>query len=205
MDFIFEKLRIFMHGSFLDGAWIVFLLAFFESLPFVGAIIPGTIIIVFVGFLVSIFNLNIYLLIIGAILGAVVGDIVGFYFGRVKKNEYLWAHKFIFKYLYIPEAGKFLLKQGGRSIVLGRLIGPTRSFVPFYMGREGETENRFWVYDIIGAIIWALFYLMIGYIFGSSYDVLQKYIKGFEFFIILLIVFSIGPFVITKLFKRKIM
>jgi membrane protein DedA with SNARE-associated domain len=205
MDFVLEKLHYYFQNSFLDGSWIVFVLALLESLPFIGALVPGTIIIVFVGFLAYVLNLNLGLVIIGAVLGAVVGDIIGFYFGRVKKKEYVWAHKFIFKYLYIPEAGRFLLDKGGLSVVLGRLLGPTRAFVPFYMGREGEKEDRFWFYDILGAIIWAVFYVMLGYLFGTSYELLKMYLHGFEMFVVLLMILIIGPFVLTKIFKKKIM
>jgi len=205
MDFVLSKLYVYFQNCFLDGAWIVFVLAILESLPFIGALVPGTIIIVFVGFLAYIFELNLFLVIGGAVLGAVVGDIIGFYFGRVKKKEYVWAHKFIFKYLYIPEAGRFLLDKGGFSIVLGRLLGPTRAFVPFYMGREGEKEDRFWMYDIIGAMIWAVFYVILGYMFGTSYDLLEKYLNGFGLFVGLLMILIIGPFVLTKIFKKKIM
>ena len=204
MDFILSKLYVYFQNSFLDGSWIVFVLAVMESLPFIGALVPGTIIIVFVGFLAFVFNLNLGLIILGAVLGAVVGDVIGFYFGRVKKKEYAWAHKFIFKYLYIPEAGRFLLDKGGFSVVLGRLLGPTRAFVPFYMGREGEKEDRFWLYDILGAIIWAVFYVMLGYMFGTSYDLLQKYLNGFSMFIVLFVILTVGPFVLTKIFKKKI-
>jgi membrane protein DedA with SNARE-associated domain len=188
-----------------DGYGIIFLLAFLEALAFVGVLFPGTIIIVFVGFLAygGVFDLEWAFVL--CVVGALIGDLISYYMGKRKGLEPKISSKSIFKWLYIPEAGTFLLSQGGLSVVLGRFLGPTRSFTPFYMGAAGEGEKKFILYDFLGVLIWAAFYLMLGYVFGNSYELIKSFIGLIMFFVALLMVLTIGPLVLAKIYKKKIL
>ena len=188
----------------LGGYGVIFLLAFLEALAFIGVLFPGTIIIVLVGFMTYMGHFNLALAFLACVVGALAGDLVSYYIGKKKGLDLKLGDKGIFKYLYFPDAGDFLLDKGSISIIIGRFIGPTRAFVPFYMGAAGEKEKRFIWYDVIGVLVWAAFYLLLGYVFGNSYELLENFINGFEFFIILFMVLTIGSLLLTKLFKKKL-
>ncbi len=188
----------------LRGYEAIFLFAFLEAFAFIGIIFPGTIIIVLIGFLSYIGQFNFWLAFCAAVLGALVGDIASYYLGKRKGLDLKIGQKSIFKYLYVPEAGGFLLDKGTLSIIVGRFIGPTRAFVPFYMGAAGEKEKKFIISDIIGVLIWAAFYLLLGFFFGNSLHYLRGLISGLEFFIVLFLIFTIAPFVLTKILKKKL-
>ncbi|NQT49283.1 DedA family protein [Candidatus Kuenenbacteria bacterium] len=188
----------------LKGYGVIFLFSFLEAFAFVGILFPGTIIIVLIGLLSYLGHFNIALAFAAAVLGALAGDLGSYYLGKKKGLDLKLGDKGIFKFLYMPEAGEFLLEGGGISIITGRFIGPTRAFVPFYMGAAGEKEKKFIIYDVVGVLVWAAFYLMLGYVFGNSYEFVKQFISGLQFFVILFIVLTVGSLVLTKLFKKKL-
>lgn len=147
---------------------------------------------------------NIFVSFAMAVLGAGVADILSYYMGRYKGLDLKIGKKKLFRFLYLPEAGDFLLNRGGLSIVIGRFIGPTRAFVPFYMGAAGEKERKFIFYDILGIIIWAMFYLLIGFVFGKSYELLRNMMSVFAIFIVFVIMLTVSPLIFTKIFKKKL-
>ena len=182
---------------------LILLFSFLESLVFVGLLFPGTILIV-VGYLCYLGQVHFSLAFLFAIVGAILADITGYYIGRRKGVDLKLGQKSIFKYCYHPEAGKLLLDGGGLSIIVGRLIGPTRAFVPFYMGAAGEKERRFILYDLAGVIIWATFYLLLGYLFGDSYELVKKFVGGLEFLVFAIIIFSVCSYIVARIFKKKL-
>jgi membrane protein DedA with SNARE-associated domain len=186
------------------GYELVFLAAAIESLAFIGALFPGTVIFVAIGLFAYLGYLKLYLVFPITIIGALLGDLISYYVGKRKGLELKLGQKSIFKYLYLPEAGDFLLANGGLSIITGRIFGPTRAFVPFYMGAAGEKERKFIIYDIIGVTIWASFYLFLGYAFGDSYNFLKHFMNTVELVVIALILFIVGPLIIARIFRKKV-
>lgn len=182
---------------------IIFLFSFLESLAFVGILFPGMILIV-VGYLCYLGQLHFSLTFLFAVTGAILADFISYHIGRKKGVDLKLGQKSIFKYFYHAEAGKLLLDGGGLSIIVGRLIGPTRAFVPFYMGAAGEKERRFILYDLAGVIVWAAFYLLLGYLFGDSYELVKKFINGAEFLAIAVIIFAGCSYLVARLFKKKL-
>lgn len=182
---------------------LIFLFSFLESLAFVGILFPGTVIII-IGYLCYLGQLNFVLSFVMAVIGALIADLISYYIGRKKGLDLKIGQKSIFKYFYHKEAGEMLLEGGGISIVIGRLIGPTRAFVPFYMGAAGERERKFIIYDVIGVVVWAAFYLLLGYLFGDSYHILKRFMSGMEFLIIAGLVFGGSSYLVSKLFKKKL-
>ncbi len=203
MEKILESLVIYVQKISFWIYPLILLFSFLESLVFVGVIFPGTILIV-VGYLCYLGQVHFSLAFVFAIAGAILADIMGYYIGRRKGLDLKIGQKSIFKHFYHPEAGKLLLDGGGLSIIVGRLIGPTRAFVPFYMGAAGEKERRFILYDLAGVIVWATFYLLLGYLFGDSYELVKKFISGLEFLIIALIIFFSCSYFVARVFKKKL-
>jgi len=188
----------------LKGYELVFLAAAIESLAFIGALFPGTVIFVAIGFFSYLGYLKLYLVFPITIIGALLGDLISYYVGKQKGLDLKLGRKSIFKYLFLPEAGAFLMGNEGLSIISGRIFGPTRAFVPFYMGAAGTKEKKFIVYDVIGVLIWSAFYLFLGYAFGDSYQFLKHFINSMEMVIIGIIILVAGPLVIARIFRKKV-
>lgn len=187
----------------LHGYELIFLIIVGEAIAFVGVLIPGTLLLVLLGFFVQLGYFNLFVVLAVVIIGALIGDIFSYYLGRRYGTDVKLGRHSVFKYLYLPEAGDLLLQKGGLSVISGRFIGPTRVFVPFYLGAAGEREKKFIIYDIIGVVIWAVFYLLLGMIFGDSYDKIKQFMDDLDFFVVLFLVLTIAPFLAAKFYKKK--
>ncbi len=60
---------------------------------------------------------------------------------------------------------KQLEKNGFWYIVLGKFHNFTRAFIPFIAGSSGMSEKKFWIYNMIGSIIWAFSINLLGIFF----------------------------------------
>jgi len=188
--------------------WIVFISGILEATIFIGLFIPTGILIVIYGFVAYngyIVGANVVAI---AILGAIVGDIINYAFGRyhLKKHRLKNIQKVekIFKKKNYLDHGKaFFEKHGGKSVFLGRFIGMVRPFISFISGTAKMPFKKFMYFNIIGAVIWVMFYFSIGYLFGSSATKLSKMlgtIGDISFFFAFLIILFI---LLRTLFNQK--
>ncbi len=161
--------HLFRHVSDLGplayGA--IFLLTFIESFAFFGALVPGTPVVVFLGFLASKGEINIYLLIVMAIIGGILGDAVSYYLGT-KGTRFFSYEKKILNMNHLDRGKRFFAKYGDRSIFLSRFVGPIRPIVPFIAGLAQMDKKVFLFWNVTSSIVWSLFYVLLGYHFGNS-------------------------------------
>ena len=183
------------------GYWFIFLIAFLESLAFVGLIIPGAIIIIFMGFLALQGFYDLGDLIWFAAIGAIIGDGVSFLFGR--RGKIFVKSRFFFKESYLQTGKRFFKRHGTKSIFLGRFIGALRPVIPFVVGIFGMEVRTFFFWDILSAFLWATTYLLFGYFFGHTWNLIEIWSPrvGIFFFIIAILIGGIylfDRFVITQ-------
>ncbi|QTS84051.1 bifunctional DedA family/phosphatase PAP2 family protein [Coxiella endosymbiont of Amblyomma nuttalli] len=174
-----------------------FVVAFAESLPLVGTIIPSSITMSIMGILIGRGIITLDATIFWAALGALIGDTIGFFIGKYY-NEYLrtiWPFKKYPRWLALGE--DFFRKHGGKSILVGRFVGPVRSSVPLIAGLLKMTWFRFFVAAIPSVILWAIAYLLPGVLIGSvslklPQGVTTKFILiGFGIIILLWLLFFV--------------
>ena len=168
-SFYHAILGFFRHADQL-GAWAylaVFILTFVESFAFIGALIPGTPVIIFLGFIASKGHLNIGLLLVLATLGGILGDNVSYYLGT-KGVRLFGAEKKILKLNHLERGKKFFARHGDKSIFFSRFIGPIRPVVPFLAGLADMNRKTFFFWNVVSSTAWSLFYVYMGYFFGGA-------------------------------------
>jgi len=158
-------------GSYL---LVMFLIAFAESVPMVGLIVPGSTLIVFAGFLVLKGKCTLSLLIIVTTCGAFLGDLfsfwLGFYYGsKLLKLRSIQKHR-----KTIKKSEQFFVEHGGKSIFFARFLGPIRGITPFIAGLSGMSGRPFYGYALISAILWGICYPGMGYLGGQSWQQAQS-------------------------------
>lgn len=149
------------------GELFAFLVAFTESLPIIGTVIPGSVTMTAVGFLIGTGALpGLFTLLIAAI-GALLGDAIGFgsgyWFNDGVRN--IWPFRKHPKILSLGE--NFFRKHGGKSIFIGRFVGPARSTIPLVAGLLKLSWFRFWIAALPSAILWAIAYTVPGILLGA--------------------------------------
>ena len=201
MDFIKSFLPTVEHFG-LAGYWFILLVAFVESLAFVGLVVPGTIIIVAMGFFALNGFYDIGDLIWFAAIGAILGDALSFHLGR-KGIRLFSKNKFIFRQSYLNMGEKFFKRHGGKSILFGRFIGVFRPIIPFVAGMFKMEAGIFFLWSLISSILWATFFLLLGYLFGHAWQVMEIWSPRIGLFIVILVlviagVYAFDRFVITQ-------
>lgn len=174
------------------GAWnylVAFLAASLESFPFIGTFLPGQQIMLIVGGFFGADNLFPTMLV--SAVGACLGNAAGFFLGRA------YGHELLERFGDAVGLGrteraymeKGIQSEGGWFIVLGKFHNFARSFVPFIAGAARMETTRFWVWNIIGSIIWSVCILLLGVVFATYYATITQYI-GYGFLVILIAIFG---------------
>lgn len=166
-------------GPFIHtyGLFIIFLVSFFEALPLIGLLIPGQIFVILAGFLAKNDLLSLYWVIIVAAVASILGDTLGYFIGRKYGYKFVanYGKYFFFKLEYFNKIQDMVLKHTGKTLILGRFNSLTRAFGPFIAGASKISFWRFMMFNIIGGILWAVTFTMIGWIFGKSFEIASQY------------------------------
>ena len=110
------------------GNWLFLILAFIESAPFIGLVIPGATFITIGGLLASQGYLNVFNVIIFAAIGAILGDFFSYFLGRWSEN---WIkRKKIINPTILKYGENFFKRYGDKSVFFGRFFGPVRATSP---------------------------------------------------------------------------
>ena len=151
----------------LIGLLCTFLVALIESLPLFGTLVPGSITMTAIGALIGAAILPPIATFIAAILGAFAGDCLGFWLGdRYHATiRTAWPLNKLSKWINYSE--KFFSNHGGKSIIIGRFIGPTRAAMPLIAGILRFTWMQFLGPAILAAVLWSLIYTLPGILLGA--------------------------------------
>jgi undecaprenyl-diphosphatase len=165
---LLQEVAVFIaaHAGWAYGA--IFLISLSESLAMVGLIVPGTTILFGVGAILATGSLAMKPALLAAVAGAVAGDGISYWIGRVYRESLrrLWPFS---RYPAVLEKGKgFFFRHGGKSIFLGRFVGPVRPVVPLVAGMLGMAPTHFLVANVLSAVGWALACLLPGAFLGAS-------------------------------------
>lgn len=159
------------------GYFGIFSIVFLESGMMIGFFFPGDSLLFTAGFLASQGIIDIKILIIGSFLAAVAGDSIGYYLGQkfgrklFQKEKSIWFHK-----NHLVRAQKFYDKHGGKTIILARFIPVIRAFAPVVAGVGLMRYKSFVLYNLVGAVLWAIAIPLLGYYLGSLIPDVDKYL-----------------------------
>ncbi|MBI5072562.1 DedA family protein [Candidatus Woesearchaeota archaeon] len=170
------------------GYWIILLAATLESSPLFGILVPGQPIVIMGGFFVKLGILDMGDTIFIAALGAILGDVIGYGLGRKYGYSFItrYGKYFFFKQEHFEKTKKLMNHHTGKTLIIGRFNSLTRAFAPFVAGSSDISFIKFLTYNIIGGVSWAISLVMIGYVFGRSYEIASQYIGKFIFIAIVL-------------------
>ncbi len=179
--------------------FITFIISLAESLAIIGSIIPGSVTMTAIGILAGSGIMRIDLTLLAATLGAVCGDSLSYALGFFYSERLVEIWPFN-KYPHWLKYGKdFFARHGGKSVLVGRFIGPLRSLIPVIAGILHMKQWRFLIANVLSAFGWSLLYVMPGVLIGAASHSLSAE-SATRLFIIILIVLA-GIWLISLLLK----
>lgn len=170
---MFDINSIIQSGGILIVAFIVFA----ESGLLVGFWLPGDTLLLGAGIIAAQGELNIFTLIAAVVLAAIIGDNVGYSIGQktgpriFKKDDSIF-----FQREHIEKAEAFYEAHGGKTIILARFIPIVRTFAPLVAGVGNMDRKKFFMFNIVGAVLWGAGITLLGYWFGTKIPHLEEYV-----------------------------
>ncbi len=181
--------------------WGIFLLMFLEStfFPF-----PSEIIMIPAGYLAFKGEMNLYAVVLVGVLGSVGGALFNYYlamhFGR--KIILKYGRYFFIKEETLDKLEAFFVKHGELSTFNGRLIPGIRQLISLPAGLARMNVVRFSLYSALGAGIWVLVLVALGYLLGSNEALISEYLKTATVIALISVVF-ITIFYVVRYRRRK--
>lgn len=151
---------------------------FAESGLFFGFFLPGDSLLLTCGLLAYKGFFNIWVLIIIFPIMAILGDNVGYWFGhKVGPPIFSRPESRLFKPQNLAKAHAFYEKYGPVTLVLARFMPFIRTFVPIVAGAVTMEYRTFFIYNVIGGILWGAGVTLVGYFLGAMFppEVLDRY------------------------------
>lgn len=178
----------------------IFGIIFAESGVLLGLFLPGDTLLFTAGFLASQDIFNYWHLVLSVLAGAVLGDSFGYAFGKkvgpsiFKREESIFFHKD-----HIERARLFYEKHGGKTIILARFTPIIRTFAPILAGVGGMNYSKFFLYNILGGLIWTFSLTSLGYYLGNLVGNIDYIILPL---VVIIFAISIAPAVIPLIKSR---
>lgn len=154
----------------------IFLLMAIESsfIPF-----PSEIVLIPAGYLASSGQMNIFAIMGSALGGSLVGAFINYYLALLLGRKMLQKYG---KYFFVKESAvdkmdAYFAKHGHISTFIGRLIPGIRQLISIPAGLARMDLATFSIYTTLGAGIWALILVMLGYFIGENKELLDAYLK----------------------------
>ena len=199
----FNPIDIVLHlDVYLDmlvnnyGPWIyaiLFLVIFCETGLVVMPFLPGDSLLFIAGAVAAGGGMDPVLLAGLLMLAAILGDSTNYIIGRTA-GEKLFSNpnSKIFRRDYLQKTHDFYDRHGGKTVTLARFLPILRTFAPFVAGVGKMPYPRFFMFSILGTILWVGGLVTLGYFFGNV-PFIKKNLSLLVVFIILL---SLIPMII---------
>lgn len=181
-------------GFFFPGDSLLFL-AGVASSPVADSIFGENTQISFVGLLIA--------APLAAIAGAQLGHWLGARYGRRMFDK---PDSKLFKKEYVEKAEYYFEKFGpAKAVVLARFIPIVRTFLNPVAGTLGMPARQFFVWNVVGAVLWTDGILIIGHMLAQKiYDAIGDKIDHYILPVVVVIVLiSVLPIVIEMIRERK--
>jgi len=121
-------------------------------------------------------RLSIWFVVAAAAVGAIAGSSVGYFLGRTL------GHRFLIKHgakLHMDarriKLGQYLFKRhGGKVVFFGRFVAVLRALASILAGVNCMEARRFFLFNTLGAIAWALVFGLAAYSLGQELERLRR-------------------------------
>ncbi len=210
MDIIKQCLDFFIHldhhanalfTTYGAGAYaVVFLIIFCETGLVIMPFLPGDSLLFILGALAAKGIVRADVLWVLLTVAAIVGDTLNYFIGAWLAPKIFRGERIRFlKQEHLDKTKRFYEKHGSKTIILARFIPLIRTIAPFLAGVGAMSYRRFFLYNVVGAILWVSIGIGSGYLFGN----LPFVEKNFSLVVLAIVVLSLIPAVWEYVAHKK--
>jgi membrane-associated protein len=191
------------------GVFGILLILFAETGLLIGFFLPGDTLLFSAGLFttvsgarsVGIEPLSLPMLLIMAPLSAIAGAQFGHYLGdRYGRRFFERPNSRLFRQEHVEKAEYYFNKFGpAKAVVLARFIPIVRTFLNPLAGMLEMRARGFFVWNVVGALVWAESFLLLGHYLGNQVEGIDKYVLPM---IVIAVIITVAP-VLRELFRRR--
>lgn len=210
MSFLHALVDLFLHlDRYLHvliaeyGVWtyvLLFLVIFCETGLVVTPFLPGDSLLFAAGALAATGALDVHLLAGLLVVAAILGDAFNYTVGRWLGRSVVAARPRWLRQDHLHRTQSFYDRHGGMTIILARFLPIVRTFAPFVAGVAPMPYRRFFLFNVVGGLVWVVLFLYGGYTFGG----LSVVRDNFSLVILAIIGVSILPVAVEWLRSRHL-
>ncbi len=157
------------------GYWVIFFGVMAEN---AGVPVPGETILLAGGFFAAQGHFHLAAVVAIAAFGAMLGDNAGYAVGRRVGRAALSRYG---RYVRLTPGrlkrlDRFYERHGNKTIFLARFVTGLRVFAAVFAGAARMRWRTFVVYNMAGAVLWSVVISLLGFFFGQSWGLLQRWI-----------------------------
>jgi membrane protein DedA with SNARE-associated domain len=167
----------------------------------IGMIIEGPIITTTFSFAASLGYFNIFIILLLSILGDIFGDFLHFVAGRFIGKKFKKKIKLNKRRLSFIE--KNLKNHLVKTLVFLKMIPPITSVGLLFVGSSKIRFSKLILASFLATIPLSIFYVCLGYFFGSVAKNILDYMKMGQYAILAFIVFAIFAYFLVKIIGKN--
>ncbi len=180
--------------------WISLLIVFVECglfFPF----LPGDTLLFALGLFLNAERIDIFPggpvveLVIATVLltgAAFLGNVVGYEIGRAIGPPLYHREGRLLKKKYFDQTEAFFDRHGNKALVIGRFVPFVRTFITVVAGVTRMERHRFFLWSLVGAVLWVLSIMLLGFTLGGVFPSLGENIDKA---LIAILAFTVVPIV----------
>jgi len=179
----------------------IFLLMTIESsfIPF-----PSEIVLIPAGYLASKGDMSMGMIMLSALGGSMAGAFINYFLALFLGRKILKRYG---KYFFIREDALYKMddyfeKHGHISTFIGRLVPGIRQLISIPAGLARMNLAVFSTYTALGAGIWALILVILGYLIGENQQLIESYLKQITIVVLVLLVLLASWYIYYQKTKR---
>jgi membrane-associated protein len=181
MDIIlhfFDSLRSLDSLILWGGYAVLFIIIFAETGLLVGFFLPGDTLLIAAGLVAARGQMNLLFIDLVMIFAAVLGDTMGYVIGKkLGLPLFQKPDSVVFRREYLLKTKNFYDKHGRKTVFLGRFVPIVRTFAGVVAGVTEMSFGVFLLCSVAGAVVWIVAFTLMGYIVGSRFPQMDRFIN----------------------------
>lgn len=139
-----------------------------------------------------------------AAAAALAGDSVGYWLGRVTGDRVLrtYCRLTLGSGKCVRRAASYYQLHGRAAVIFGRFVMGPRAFLPALAGSAGMPLVQFLLFDLLGALVWAGFFVGLGYGVGWSPERVHEGYRGVSTALLAAVGVGLVAYLAVKLVRR---
>lgn len=154
----------------------MFVARLLENSAFIGAVIPGDVVLLLAGFYAERGPLDLGPIMVLAFTGGLIGDSIGYVVGRVAGRRIVdrWGDRVWLPHERIARFDRYFAEYGMWAVAIGRIIPVVRTINTFAAGMSKMGFGSFFVAAALAGGAWSVTVPVLGFLFSGSLEAVRS-------------------------------